>query len=176
MKRIILTIAAIIAFAFTASAQKWYAGGGAGLELVFENNGKANGGEFGLTINPEIGYNINEKFAVGAAVALGFETEWKTGVAAQPAFIFSFDPYFRWNFLRLGDKFNLFADAAASFGCKGQAFAYGLAIKPGLSYAFSDRLSLVTHFASLGFKGKGSKIEYGLGVMIDSSVGLYWNF
>lgn len=176
MKRIILTIAAIIAFAFTASAQKWYAGGGASLELSFENNGKANGGEIGLTLKPEVGYNINEKFAVGAAVALGFETEWEAGVKGQPAFIFSFDPYFRWKFLKLGDKFNLLADAVASFGCVGQAFAYGLVIKPGLSYAFNDRLTLVTHLGNLGFVGEGSKIEYGLGILLDASVGLYWNF
>ena len=176
MKRIILTIAAIFALVFTASAQKWYVGGGAGLELSFENNKGTNGGKFGLTINPEVGYNINEKFAVGAAIALGFETVWESSAKAQPAFLFSFDPYFRWNFLKLSDRFNLFADATASFGCNGQLFAYGFAIRPGLSYAFSDKLSLVTHFANLGFTGKGSKIEYGLGVIIDSSVGLYWNF
>lgn len=176
MKRIILTIAAIFALVFTASAQKWYAGGGAGLELVFENNKGTSGGEFGLTINPEVGYNINEKFAVGAAIGLGFETEWESGAKGEPAFVFSFDPYFRWNFLKLSDRFNLFADVTAAFGCKGQAFAYGLGIKPGISYAFNDKLTLVTHFANLGFTGKGSKIKYGLGVLIDSSVGLYWNF
>lgn len=81
----------------------------------------------------------------------GFEVELNSGLEVE------FNPYFRWNFLKLSDRFNLFADATASFGCNGQ-------------------LSLVTHFANLGFTGKGSKIEYGLGVIIDSSVGLYWNF
>ena len=164
-------VAAMITVA--ASAQV-YVGGSLGIGSVKLG---ANDAKTSFKIVPEIGYNINDEWAVG--LAIGYQQgECKLGKADYLQ-----DPYVRNTFLRT-KYVNVFVDGGLTYQTVkdfGSDFQIGL--KPGVAVNFNDKLSFVAHIGFIGYetfspKGDG-KSSNTVGVDLDGNnitFGLYWNF
>ena len=183
MKKI-FAIALVAMMTMTANAQV-YVGGGVGL-LTSSYDGNS---ETYFSILPEIGYNINEDWAVGIAVGYG-EAKSKVNVAGvkvtEKVKTFQIAPYARYTFAKF-DKVNLFVDGSVGYkhenfaGVKTNTFAVGF--KPGVAVNLNDKLSFVAHVGFLGYqndKVKGDdKSTNTFGLNLDGSnlsFGVYYNF
>ena len=182
-----MTLAAV-AVAATMNAQV-YVGGSLGFETT-SHDGDTNSR---LTLIPEIGYNLDENWAVGIAFGYGQtkNTEEVTvgGTTAEVSVTnkkFVINPYARYTFAKF-DKVNVFVDGGLEYahydngGSKSNAF--GLGVRPGVAVNLNDKLSFVSHFGWLGYKYQkddydGAKAANTFGLELDSKVsfGLYYNF
>ena len=183
MKKI-FAVALVAMMTLTVNAQV-YVGGGVGL-LTSSYDGNS---ETYFSILPEIGYNINEDWAVGIAVGYG-EAKSKVNVAGvkvtEKVKTFQIAPYARYTFAKFY-KVNLFVDGSVGYkhenfaGVKTNTFAVGF--KPGVAVNLNDKLSFVAHVGFLGYENekiKGDdKSTNTFGVALDGSnlsFGVYYNF
>ena len=181
MKKIMMTLAAVCVAA-TMNAQV-YVGGGIGFQSVSSDGNS----ETFFTVMPEIGYNLNEDWAVGIVLGYGESRDKakKTVVYKQKAYTVS--PYARYTFAKF-DKINLFVDGGVGYthyddnGDKANEFSVGL--KPGLAVNLNEKLSFVAHVGFLGYTNykedvSGAKAVNNFGVGLDGtnlSFGVYYNF
>ncbi|MCR4583876.1 MAG: porin family protein [Prevotella sp.] len=183
MKKILMTLVAV-AMATTMNAQ-WYVGGSVGFGSVKVAGGSS---ESTYKVIPEVGYNINDNWAVG--VALGYQkgtcsfgnslldfTNFNT------AEVFAVSPYARYTFVN-SDLVNVFIDGALDFGSiKDAGTTFQVGLRPGIALKASDKISLVAHIGFVGFntfspKGDG-KSSNAFGLSLDNSTasfGVYYNF
>lgn len=142
MKKIMMTLAAV-AVAATMNAQV-YVGGSFGLTQDHASNSKVSTNMF--TIAPEIGYNLNEKFAVG--VALEYAYNGTTGATHTNKY--GINPYLRYNFVKAGN-FSAFVDGGLEYatehtkGLKKNDNTFGFRVNPGIAYNVSEKVTLVAH-------------------------------
>lgn len=176
MKKLLLT-ALVALVGITASAQV-YVGG----ELGFWRNYDAN--ETYLSINPEVGYNLNDKWAVG--VDLGFAHDYLNGGKVNS---YNVNPYVRYTAAKLGPV-NVFVDGTAGVGSIHFVHAntytsWEVGVKPGVAVNLNDKLSFVTHFGFVGYrdndapKSLSEGDDTGLGAKFSGkelTFGLYYNF
>ena len=182
MKKIMMTLAAI-AFAATMNAQV-YVGGSLGFHYDKQDEDKTTKFE----VMPEIGYNLDDNFAVGMVV--GFTTgKYTVADVDTKTSTFKINPYLRYTFLKF-DKVNVFVDGGLYYEYKklgdNDASKYndfGVNIKPGVAVNLNDKLSFVSHFGMLGWstsksKADGAKAENSFDLNLHSAVsfGLYYNF
>ena len=184
MKKSMMTRAAV-AVAATMNAQV-YVGGGIG----FQTTSQGDNTNTVIKLVPEIGYNLDENWAVGVALAYGhtknsvetggIETSIKTNV-------YGINPYARYTFAKF-DKINLFVDGGLEYvhtkagDNKNNTFAIG--VKPGVAVNLNDKLSFVAHVGFLGYQNSkddydGAKAANTFGFDLDGSnlsFGLYYNF
>lgn len=183
MKKIMMTLAAV-AVAATMNAQV-YVGGGIGLQSTSQD-GNTNSS---VTLMPEIGYNLNEDWAVG--VAFGYSEDKKTKEIENVEVSvkdkkFVVNPYVRYTFAKLGSV-NVFVDGGLEYvhydnaGAKNNTF--GIGVRPGVAVNLNDKLSFVSHFGWLGYSNskddyEGAKAANTFGFDLNSKVsfGLYYNF
>ena len=184
MKKIFMTLAAVWVAA-TMNAQT-YIGGGIGLQST-SHDGNTN---TTIKLMPEIGYNLNDSWAIGIALGYG---ESKNTVkvnnveVSEKTKAFTVNPYARYTFAKF-DKVNLFIDGGLEYGhtdvagSKTNAFAVGL--KPGVAVNLNDKLSFVAHAGFLGYQTskpdyEGAKSTNTFGFDLDGSdlsFGFYYNF
>ena len=146
MKKLFIVLFAIMMA--TAAHAQFYAGG----SLGFSSNGNSKSSVF--SFQPEVGYVINDQFAVGATLELTAFTGGNT---------IGFAPYARYNFLKIGkDKRRVLHYAVGEIG-----------IYPGLSLPLNEKLSLVAHVGELSYN---SGNVFTLGIDNTISTGLYYNF
>ena len=185
MKKIMMTLAAV-AVAATMNAQV-YIGGGIGLGTSsYDGNS-----ETYFKIIPEIGYNLDENWAVGLTIGYG-ETKttlknYATGVkTSEKVKSFTIAPYARYTFAHF-DKVNLFVDGTVGYNHENYAGTkintFGIGFKPGVAVNLNDKLSFVAHVGFLGYeneKVKGdskSTNSFGLDLSGNNlSFGVYYNF
>jgi len=189
MKKILMTMAAAFV-AVTMSAQV-YLGGSIGVASVKDSNADA---ETLFKIVPEVGYNINDKWAVGVDLEFGMANELvsiKDGANATGT-DFGLGAYARYTFAQSGPV-SFFVDGGLSYistnynisqGVKydesGSVFNIGL--RPGLAFKASDKVSFVATTGYLGYRknsddvlGGGSK--FGINVNNEAlKFGFYYNF
>ena len=172
-------VAAMVAMTMNAQI---YVGGSVGF-----GSAKLGGGDSESTykIVPEVGYNLNEQWAIG--VMVGYQKgscdfgnlDFNPG--KTEAFVVS--PYARYTALNT-KMVNVFIDGGvgfASYKDLGSAFQVGL--RPGIALKASDAISLVAHVGFVGFetfspKGDGDSSN-AFGLNLDSSsimFGVYYNF
>jgi hypothetical protein len=180
MKKILMTLAAVC-FAATMNAQV-YVGGSLSINSWNAQKNAGDRSETTFKIMPEIGYNINENWAIGTVI--GYESNKWTGVQNLSESAFTISPYARYTFAKLG-KVNFFVDGGFGYTTAKDAdwneFAVG--VKPGLAVALSDKVSFVSHIGFLGYDvfnpdGDDNNISK-FGLNLDSSnlsFGLYFNF
>ena len=175
-----MTIVAVFA-AMNMNAQ-FYVGGSVGF-----GSAKLGGGDSESTykIVPEVGYNLNDQWAIG--VALGYQKgscnfgnlDFNPGKVE----VFAVSPYARYTFME-SDMVNVFVDGGltfASYKDAGSAFQAGL--RPGIALKASDAISLVAHVGFVGFetyspKGDGESSN-AFGLNLDNNnimFGVYYNF
>ena len=151
MKKIIL--AALVAIVSVSANAQFWAGGSVGFntsKTTIDGNELDKTNSF--TLAPEVGYKLNDKWDV--AVALEYSHESGKGIDSQNGF--AINPYARYTFAQCGD-FSFFADGGFSYGfvhtsgVEDNINAWEIAIKPGISYALSEKVSLVAHVGNLGW-------------------------
>ena len=175
-----MTLAAV-AVAATMNAQA-YLGGGIG----FQTSSYDGNSETYFTILPEVGYNLDENWAVGMTVGYGEARTKIKGEGTEKVKAFQIAPYARYTFAKF-DKVNLFVDGTVGYkhenyaGVKTNTFAIGF--KPGVAVNLNEKLSFVAHVGFLGYeneKVKGAdKSTNTFGVGLDGSnlsFGVYYNF
>ena len=184
MKKI-FAVALVAMMTMTANAQV-YLGGGIGFQTTSQDGNS----DTYFTIMPEIGYNLNENWAVGVVVGYG---ESKTTVKEDGVKIsdkvkaFEITPYARYTFAKF-DKVNIFVDGGVDYlhtdfaGAKNNTFGVGL--KPGIAVNLNDKLSFVAHAGFLGYQyskddHEGAKAANTFGFNLNGnslSFGVYYNF
>lgn len=178
MKKIVLT-ALVAVCALTANAQAWF-GGSVGFNM-YDNDGKNNETETNFEIRPEIGYSLNENWDI--AVGLGFSS-WTNllGIKDNNTTEFTISPYARYTFAKSGIA-SFFVDGGISYGSYKEKHAdaqstFEIAIRPGIKVALSDKVALVSHIGSFGYKSIEDEYDK-FGLNVDNSAidfGMYFSF
>jgi len=167
MKKILVSVLAVIAFSMTSNAQLWFGGsisarhtGGVEKKAIDPMDptkttdidaAKTNA----FAIAPKIGFALSEKFSVGAALNFSTSTTGKidkNNLTKNNAF--GVEPFVRYTFAEFGN-FGVLAEASLpiSFG-NGKwvmngtetkinpTSSFGLTVTPWLTYSVSDNFSL----------------------------------
>ena len=161
MKKMIFT-ALVAVVSLAANAQFW-AGGEVGYNHVRQTTNKVEDWKSNnFSLLPEIGYKLNDTFDV--AVKIGFAHGENGNALAgievpvnyDYANAFVLNPYLRYTFAKAGD-FSFFADGGFSYihghicGDTNSTNAWQIAIKPGISYALSEKVGLVAHVGGIAY-------------------------
>ena len=201
MKKILLTLA-LAAFAMTANAQ-WVLGGNIAASHINTHTTDYGTGTTTnhFEIAPKIGYWLNDNMQIGAQIGWGYDyrrtyggdvdtytSTSNTGATNQPTIIIA--PYFRYNVANW-KNFTVFAEAQLNVGLHLESSDYntagsvttdngdnytsfGLAVIPGLNYAFNDHISMDLYVNLLGCFAIFETAEnwgshaYGLGLNMDA--------
>ena len=161
MKKFILTLVVACAMAVSANAQ-FYGSGSVGFDLSSSNGVSSSAWH----IAPGFGYSFSEKSSVGLYLELG---------GAGGSFEWSFNPYYRYRFASV-KNISFFADAAFEIGQVEKITEWGIGIAPGISYALSDRMSIVAHVAYLGVQGLDSSTAFRFNILKTSTFGVEFKF
>ena len=143
MKKIILTALVAIA-SITANAQVWV-GGQLGFSVT--NNDATDKNLTELTIAPEIGYSLSDKWDI--AIALGDKYSKPEDFDATNDFFVN--PYARYTFFQTG-KVGFFLDGGFSIQAGDSPTQWGVGLRPGVKFAASDKVTFVASFGGLGYK------------------------
>lgn len=155
MKKLFLSMA--LAFVCLTAGAQLYVGG----ELSYWREWQKGANKTNFWVAPEVGYNLNEKFALG--IYLDYEYEYKnprTVVASKEITnTYWIAPYVRYNIVKFG-VVNLFVDGVVSWAtyktktngvCGNAHNAWAVGLEPGVSVNLTERLSFITLFGFLGY-------------------------
>ncbi len=143
MKKILMTIVAAFV-ATTMSAQDMWVGGSLGFTSTHKQGNTYSNQT--ITVIPEVGFNLDENMDI--AIALGYTHNKYTSSNCKNTFVIN--PYLRYKFVKVGN-FSAFADCGIQYstahtrGYKENTNNFGAAIVPGIAYAISDKVTLVSH-------------------------------
>ena len=150
MKKILLMAAFAVA-TLTANAQ-FYIGGSLGFNSSSDkyNAAPTEITTSAITIAPEVGYTLNEKWGIGLAFDVAFNNNKRetagTSVENNSTTI-GVKPYARYQALQWG-KANIFVDGGINFGMTSRkdwksSMDLGVFVTPGIAYQISDCISIV---------------------------------
>ena len=181
MKKIMMTLAAALV-AVSMSAQV-FVGGEIGIASQ-KNFGDA---ETTYKFIPEVGYNLNDEWAVG--VKIGYQK----GIADNDGSAnmlneefgynlnekFTVSPYARYTFIN-SNLLNVFVDGGLDFASvkDDDDNYFNIGLRPGVALKLNDNLSFVSHFGFIGYKSHGSDHNK-VGLDLNGNeltFGLYYNF
>jgi hypothetical protein len=171
MKKIILTALVIVA-SISVKAQVYMGG-----ELSIWHNNDEESTKF--TIAPEIGYNFNEKWAIGANLI--FEHEKFEGLKANG---FAVAPYARFSYYE-NKLVRLFVDGGVGYSTqkvKGHGDSlegFEIGLKPGIAVKLNEHFSLVAKCGFLGYREDYIIGQNGGGLSLtseDLSFGFHYEF
>lgn len=175
MKKIVVLLFAVMA-AVAVKAQV-YVGGTAS----FWHNDDLDKTTFELA--PEIGYELNQQWSIGATIAFMHGKIKKEGVKFK-ANSFAFAPYARYTFFN-SKVVSAFIDGGigmSTYKVKGfdSEAGFEIGIKPGLAIKLNKNLSFVTKYGFLGYRDDYmGKEENGYGFNLSSedlSIGFHYVF
>ncbi len=199
MKKVLLTMATMFV-ALCANAQ-FYGGGTLCYKSVDVPGKSSKSSATSFKIAPELGYNINEMWAVGVGVGYmstnmatqttgnigGFLDVTTTAKLEKDVTILTFSPYIR-NTLVKSKIANLFVDGMFNYTKvdydDNSTNAYGFGICPGVLVKLSDSLSFVTRLGGITYAsskddtpGAESRngFEFNLTSLDNVEFGLYFN-
>jgi long-subunit fatty acid transport protein len=173
MKKI-FAVALVAMMALTANAQV-YVGGSLGYNSSKESSEASS--ENTITFAPEIGYNLSDKWSIG--LGINFASSERNDFTTTSMGV---DVYGRYNYLTTGIA-TLFVEGGVGFTAYnhdgGNTFSIG--VRPGISVALSEKLSLVAKTGVLGYSKNSDKAHGGssFGISVDNSdlsLGLFYNF
>ena len=180
MKKILMTVVA--AFAAVSMNAQVYLGGSVAFEAWSSQKNAGDQSETVFKIMPEIGYNLNDEWAIGTVI--GYQSNKFSGVNGISESAFTINPYARYTFAKLG-KVNFFVDGGLDFTSASKADWTEIAVgfKPGLAVNLTDNLSFVSHIGFIGWDqlnpdGDDNNISK-FGLNLDGTnltFGLYYNF
>jgi hypothetical protein len=173
MKKIFTSMALVLVA--TAMSAQVYVGGGMNAWRDHDNNKTTAG------ISPEMGYQLNEKWAVGVALEYEYAHTSNADVHKVAA-----NPYMRYTAMKMGPV-SLFADCTGGVAVNkvnggGSDTGWQIGIKPGVMVTLTPRLTFLAHTGFLGYRDAddyGYFGDNGFGLQMSSSdlrFGLLWNF
>ena len=180
MKKFLFVVAAL-ATSMAASAQLWVSGG---LSLTNGSNWNVEKSRTNWGINHSIGYALDDALEVGLDFGIG---GWSQDEASN--FKFNVAPFVRYTFLSEGD-FSMFVQGAVNYTYSKDKDAdkadwtFGVNVRPGVKYAFTDNFAMVAKFGSLYFShnhpdgpstGK-SQNSFGLNIDTNLEFALVYSF
>jgi opacity protein-like surface antigen len=179
MKKILMTMVAVFA-AMNMNAQV-YVGGSVGFGSVKSGSHSS---ESTYKIVPEIGYNLNDQWAIG--VGLGYQKGncdfGNLDFAFNTQEIFTVSPYARYTFIN-SNLVNVFVDGGLGFASvKDGGSFFQAGVRPGIALKASDKISLVAHVGFVGFETfspKNGDSSNAFGLNLDGNnilFGVYYNF
>jgi len=173
MKRVIVALCALLVTVFSINAQV-FVGGGLGLSFGSGKNSTDNfedsGSSFGFSIAPQVGYYLNDDWAIGVSGSMG--NSWSKSKGADlrdptndreyQSFgcTWVINAFGRYKVMGLGIK-NLALLVEGSIGVQGSSgkhtvdgittkysgsTIYGINARPALSYKLSNRLDVLSYF------------------------------
>ena len=155
MKKIMMTMAAL-AVAVTMNAQV-YIGGNIGFNSSKDKTNPTDEQTItGFSIQPEIGYQLDDKFGVGIVLGYGHNKVKHEGNIEGIAYsadvkssAFLIKPYLRYQCFTAG-KFNVFVDGGLNFKTVSRdnmknEMDFGLFVSPGIAYNVNEKWSIVAH-------------------------------
>jgi hypothetical protein len=174
----------LIAVAFVAMSvnAQVYVGGSLGIDAWSSQKNAGDRSETTFTILPEVGYNLNDEWAVGTVI--GYVSDKWVGVNGISESAFTFNPYARYTYLKAG-KVSLFVDGGVDFTTASKADWTELEVgfKPGLAVSLTDNLSFVSHIGFIGYDllnpdgDDNNTSKFGLNLdATNITFGLYYNF
>lgn len=140
----------VVCAAMSVSAQV-YVGGTAG----FWRNDKDDADATSFVIAPELGYNLNEKWAIGAEFGYGYAKGTEDMIESKFNAFF-INPYARYTYCETG-IIRLFLDggfgiASTKFGDADRETGFEIGIKPGVAIKLNDKFSFITKVGFLGYR------------------------
>lgn len=170
MKKIVLLLFVAIA-TLSVSAQDMYVGGSFGLWRNSDQN------QTSFTVAPEVGYNLNEKWALG--VELNYTHKYNE-VATNA---FAIAPYARYSFYE-NKAVRLFVDGGFGFVTAKQDEAdavngFQIGFKPGIAVKLNKQFSLVAKCGFLGYQDDYSESGSAFGFDMSSenlTLGFHYEF
>lgn len=172
MKKGLLLVVVLLA-TLSVKAQDMYVGGSFNLW----RNSSVNTTSF--KIAPEVGYNFNETWAVGAE--LNYAHDYVKSLTVNS---FSIAPYIRWSFYE-NETVRLFLDGTASIGFNkvkdGDTSKMGqIGLRPGIAVKLNDNFSFIAKCGFLGYRRNMAEIgrdDFGLNMSSeDLSLGFHYAF
>ena len=171
-------------FASLNASAQWYIGGSVGFGSVKPSGGDS---EAVFSILPELGYQLNDKWSVGAKVGYhkgdgiaAVINSTNTRVDLTEEFIIR--PYARYSAFTW-DPVTVFLDGGIRFASVvDQGTRFGLGVEPGVAVTLTDHITFVTHLGYVGFDtfspkgGGGSSTRFGVDFSNNCSFGVYYNF
>ena len=163
MKKVMLMVAFMVA-AVAASAQV-YIGGGIGFSTQkagYQNGDPEPDAVTRFHLNPEVGYNLSDKLAVGIGLGVDYGKQGDTKTTG-----FEIAPYARWTFVKW-NRVSLFLDGGLAYGFdktkreydngretvsteKKDAY-FKIGVKPGLRVDITDHLAFMTRLGWFGYE------------------------
>lgn len=186
MKKVLMTLA--VAFIAVAANAQVYVGGNVGIASSKIGDADA---VTTYKVLPEIGYNINQNWAIGTTAGWGKGNPVK--IEDEPPKnqnYFTVEPYVRYTFVR-SKYINAFVDGGFGYthfnhahGAAASVNAWSVGVKPGISVNLSPKVSFVAHVGFAGWKSAkadvdGAKSSDAWGVDLDGNnvtFGVYYNF
>lgn len=148
MKKLILSMLLAV-MGITASAQ-FYAGGSVNLSRNWEDN------KSHFSIQPEVGYNISDKWAAG--LGIGYAHHYANSIKVNA---FEINPYARYTACKFG-ALSFFVDGGLDFvtfkakvgdGPSSDAYnAWQVGLKPGLKVSLCKNIDFIAHMGFLGYR------------------------
>ena len=171
MKKGLLLVVVMLA-TIAVKAQDIYVGGSLN---VWRNS---TGNTTSFKVAPEIGYNFNETWALGAE--LNYSHEYVKQVTSNTVTV---APYIRWSYYQ-NDAVRLFLDGTAAIGFvkikDGDTTKAGqIGLRPGIAVKLNDHFSFVAKYGFLGYRRNVNTSGDSFGLMLtseDLSIGFHYNF
>ena len=206
MKKILMTLVA--AFVSVSMSAQYYVGGGVGFRTGTTTNEVTTAGiktstdlkSNGFSIVPEIGMKLDNKMAIGVALAYANSKSEYNPTTTYKVNDFEIAPYFRYTLATWGNL-SLFTDAqfrvltgketietTGAADVETKVNEWGLFIIPGISYQLNDKFNFVAKLGSgLGYANTKRENEStnvvrktsDLGLSANSlglTFGMYYNF
>ena len=186
MKKVLMTLA--VAFIAVAANAQVYVGGNVGIASSKIGDADA---VTTYKVLPEIGYNINQNWAIGTTAGWGKGNPVKIEDEPQKTQNYlTVEPYVRYTFVR-SKYINAFVDGGFGYthfnhahGAAASVNAWSVGVKPGISVNLSPKVSFVAHVGFAGWKSAkadvdGAKSSDAWGVDLDGNnvtFGVYYNF
>lgn len=130
-----------------------------------------------IKIAPTLLYDISSKFDLGINVSYMLSQTDDTTNPKSEDFTVSVSPFLR-HYLFTDNRLRIFCDYTAGYGYDGKASTrngFELGIKPGIDYALTDHLKIMSRIGFLGYRQDFCGLESGYGFKLNSediSIGL----
>lgn len=191
MKKLFMSVCMVVA-AMTANAQV-YTGG----ELGFWRNGEDGNNKTSFTLAPELGYNIDDTWALGIKLGYNYNYYGKaadilgTSVSGNvKRNAFTVEPYVRASYAKMGPV-RLFVDGGFAFATYKDTYSAGvgsssesvsddarnawqIGFKPGIALDLNEHFSFIAHAGFLGYRHSDPK-KYN-SALEDGIYGNGWGF
>lgn len=171
MKKGLLLVVVMLA-TIAVKAQEVYVGG----SFNIWRNSTENTTSF--KVAPEIGYNFNETWALGAE--LNYSHDYKKGFTTNTVVV---APYIRWSYYQ-NDAVRLFLDGTAALGFvkvkDGDTTKAGqIGLRPGIAVKLNDHFSFIAKYGFLGYRRNVNTTGDSFGLNLtseDLSIGFHYAF